>query len=148
MEYETSDLKLLFFETFSHIGTKDKNIDLIRFALPVILQEIRVVPLGTLVKANLLGGQRLGATLPTKLYLEFFVNDLLDIEAAVFQKLSNLEYEHNENILTIIDKEIPTDGLIITGFYDALTLAVYGRIIYKCVKRKLDASSICDLKEC
>ena len=80
--------QLLFFDTFSHdslavAGTGELNLDLVQFPSPVYVSEVRVIPLGSKVKANFPGGVRLGATNPNKFDLEFFVNNLKAPGAAV-----------------------------------------------------------------
>ena len=72
----TSTSDLLFFDTFSHEASEELNLDLVQFPSPVVVQEVRVIPLGARVQANFAGGVRLGATNPTAFRLEFFVNDL------------------------------------------------------------------------
>ena len=68
--------QLLFFDTFSHEAVEELNLDLVQFPSPVVVEEVRVIPLGARVQANFPGGVRLGATNPTRFDLEFFVNDL------------------------------------------------------------------------
>ena len=41
--------QLLFFDTFSH-DVEDLNIDLVQFPNPVIVEEVRVIPLGARVQ--------------------------------------------------------------------------------------------------
>ena len=70
--------QLLFFDTFSHELVDELNLDLVQFPSPVIVDEVRVIPLNALVQANFPGGMsmRMGATNPTRFRLEFYVNDL------------------------------------------------------------------------
>ena len=58
---------------------------------PVIVEEIRVIPLGARVQANFPGGVRLGATNPANFNLEFFVNDLSKSGASTFESLGALD---------------------------------------------------------
>ena len=70
---------------------------------------------------------RLGATLPNKFNLEFFVNDLTKPTASTFSSLGKLDYDHHCQIcLSTSTKKIRTDGLVLRGHYKAVTLAVYG----------------------
>ena len=122
--------QLLFLDTFSHEEV-DLNLDLVQFPSFVVVEEVRVIPLGGKVHVNFPGGKanmRLGATLPNKFTLEFFVNDLMKPTASTFSSLGVLDYDNHGQIgLTITNnKRIPTDGLVLRGHYNAVTLAVYG----------------------
>ena len=117
--------QLLFLDTFSHEDT-ELNLDLVQFPSSVIVDEVRVIPLGGKVHLN--GkNMRLGATLPNKFNLEFFVNDLTKPTASTFSSLGKLDYDHHCQIcLSTSTKKIRTDGLVLRGHYKAVTLAVYG----------------------
>ena len=117
--------QLLFLDTFSH-EVDDLNLDLVQFPSSVIVEEVRVIPLGG--KVHLSGkNMRLGATLPNKFNLEFFVNDLTKPMASTFSSLGKLDYDHDGQIcLNTTSKKIRTDGLVLRGHYSAVTLAVYG----------------------
>jgi hypothetical protein len=47
--------QLLFFDTFSHEIVEELNLDLVQFPNPVIVEEVRVIPLGAKVQANFPG---------------------------------------------------------------------------------------------
>lgn len=120
--------QLLFLDTFSH-ETTDLNLDIVQFPSSVVVEEVRVIPLGGKVHVNFPGGMnmRLGATLPNKFNLEFFVNDLTKTTASTFSSLGMLSYDHERQIrLCTGPKRILTDGLVLRGHYNAVTLAVYG----------------------
>ena len=118
--------QLLFFDTFSH-DVEDLNIDLVQFPNPVIVEEVRVIPLGARVQVNIGGGERRGATLPTRFKLEFFANDVTKPSASTFSSLGILPYDQNGQIhLSTATRKIPTDGLVLRGLYSTITLAVYG----------------------
>lgn len=68
---------------------------------------------------------RLGATNPSKFGIEFFVNDLGKPGVSTFEKLGKLEYNQN-NCINLDCDRIPTDGLVLRGWYSTITLAVYG----------------------
>ncbi|XP_065211806.1 protein virilizer [Planococcus citri] len=120
--------ELLFFDTFSHGSTQELNLDLVQFTNPVYVTEIRIIPLGARVQADFPGGVRLGATNPSEFSIEFFVNDL-STPGATFQNIGILEYNQNGPIHHVCEnKQIPTDGLILRGWYTTVTLAVYGFI--------------------
>ena len=57
----------------------------------MIVEEVRVIPLGARVQANFPGGVRLGATNPAQFQLEFFVNDLSKSGASTFESLGILQ---------------------------------------------------------
>lgn len=106
-------------------------MDLVQFPKPVYITEVRIIPLGARVKADFAGGDRLGATNPSKFNIEFFVNDL-GKPGSSFESLGNLEYNQNDCIhLDCVKKDvrqIPTDGLVLRGWYTTITLAVYGTL--------------------
>lgn len=106
-------------------------MDLVQFPKPVYITEVRIIPLGARVKADFAGGDRLGATNPSKFSIEFFVNDL-GKPGSSFESLGNLEYNQNDCIhLDCVKKDvrqIPTDGLVLRGWYTTITLAVYGTL--------------------
>ncbi|KAH8356304.1 hypothetical protein KR200_006556 [Drosophila serrata] len=119
--------ELLFFDTFSHEEVTDINLDLVQFPKPVFITQVRIIPLGARVQADFPGGVRLGATNPSKFDLEFFVNDLGMPGASAFENLGLLRYNQNDCIhLDCSQEKIPTDGLVLRGWYSTITLAVYG----------------------
>ncbi|XP_014279461.1 protein virilizer isoform X2 [Halyomorpha halys] len=122
-----SELELLFFDTFSHESNEEINLDLVQFPKPVFIGEVRVIPLGARVQADFPGGVRLGATNPSQFKIEFFVNDLSKPSASTFENLGSIDYNQNGNIHLECDhRHIPTDGLVLKGWYTTITLAVYG----------------------
>lgn len=69
------------------------------------------------------------ATNPSQFEIEFFVNDLSKPGASTFESLGGLEYKQNVHIqLECERKQIPTDGLVLRGWYTTITLAVYGTL--------------------
>ncbi|XP_011291101.1 protein virilizer [Musca domestica] len=125
---DTEDVsELLFFDTFSHESDADINLDLVQFPKPVFITQVRIIPLGARVQADFPGGVRLGATNPSKFDIEFFVNDLGMPGASTFENLGQLQYNQNDCIhLECTQEKIPTDGLVLRGWYNTITLAVYG----------------------
>ncbi|XP_041986406.1 protein virilizer [Aricia agestis] len=124
---------LLFFDTFSHDTSEELNLDLVQFPKSVFVREIRIIPLGARVEGDFPGGVRLGATNPTKFHIDFFVNDLSKPGASTFEALGSLEYCQNGQIHMECSNDaeqprIPTDGLVLRGFYTTITLAVYGTL--------------------
>jgi hypothetical protein len=126
-------VELLFFDTFAHDNTEELNLDLVQFPKPVYVTEVRIIPLGARVQADFPGGVRLGATNPSQFQIEFFVNDLGKPGASTFESLGGFEYNQNGCInLNCVPEEtvrkIPTDGLVLRGWYTTITLAVYGTL--------------------
>ncbi|XP_028968128.1 protein virilizer homolog [Galendromus occidentalis] len=124
---DDDSVELLFFDTFSHATANDGtgNMDLVQFPQPVEVSEVRVIPLGCRVQADFPGGHpRLGATNPSEFQLEFFVNDLSRRNASTFVQLGELDFGRDE--IRFCPSRVPTDGLLIKGRYNTITLAVYG----------------------
>ncbi|XP_052231908.1 protein virilizer homolog isoform X2 [Dreissena polymorpha] len=126
VENRQENMDLLFFDTFSHDNAEELNLDLVQFPRPVVIGEVRIIPLNTRVEAGVPGGIRLGATNPSRFKLELFVNNLSKPNASTFEKLGLLDYKANEDIQLGTDVQIPTDGLILRGWYTTLTIAIYG----------------------
>ncbi|KAJ8978120.1 hypothetical protein NQ317_014175 [Molorchus minor] len=129
----TEQVELLFFDTFAHDNTEEINLDLVQFPKPVYVTEVRIIPLGARVQADFPGGVRLGATNPSQFQIEFFVNDLGKPGASTFETLGGFEYDQNGciNLECMPDesiRKIPTDGLVLKGWYTTITLAVYGTL--------------------
>ena len=144
--------KLIFFDTFSHSLPIDGNsLDLVQFTSPVIIHEVRVIPLGTRVQAKFTNGDRLGATNPSSFDLQFFVNDLSHPSSSKFIDIGSLSYQQNVNICMTPNKLIPTDGLLFQGSYQILTLAVLGEVTdmssIESVKRATEVNSPLLLKD-
>lgn len=124
---------LLFFDTFSHDTSEELNLDLVQFPKSVFVREIRIIPLGARVEGDFPGGVRLGATNPTQFHIDFFVNDLSKPGASTFEALGSLDYCQNGQIHMecgggMDQLRIPTDGLVLRGWYTTITLAVYGNL--------------------
>lgn len=119
---------LVFFDTFSHEVNDAPTLDLVQFPKPVQVNEVRVIPLGARVKADFPGGVRLGATNPSQFEVDFYVNDLGKRGAAAFENVGHLQYNQQGPIKLDFDKAPPTDGLLLRGSYNTITLAVYGCI--------------------
>lgn len=132
------NLNVLFIGIFNlfiySVKIQDLNLDLVQFPKPVYITEVRIIPLGARVQADFPGGVRLGATNPSKFHIEFFVNDLGKPGASTFECLGDFDYNQNDCIhLECIPedpavRQIPTDGLVLRGWYTTITLAVYGKL--------------------
>lgn len=120
--------ELIFFDTFSHDGIDSiaANMDLVQFPSPVRVTEIRIIPLGARVEAKFPNGDRLGATNPSSFEVSFYVNDLSSPGASTFANIGNLSYRQNVSIVLTPRIVVPTDGLLIKGDYQTLTIAVLG----------------------
>uniref|UniRef100_A0A182K2F4 Virilizer N-terminal domain-containing protein n=1 Tax=Anopheles christyi TaxID=43041 RepID=A0A182K2F4_9DIPT len=117
-----------------------QNLDLVQFPKPVYITEVRIIPLGARVHADFPGGVRLGATNPSNFHIQLYVNDLGKPGAPIFESLGELEYNQNNCIHLQCSggpgvgtgpgeefvRRIPTDGLVLKGWYTTMTLAVYG----------------------
>ena len=119
----------MFFDTFSHDAgsTVDgPNLDLVQFSRPVVIRDVRIIPLGTKVQAEFPGGGfRLGATNPSQFPLELYVTNLNKKGASAFEPLGVLNYKHNQEIQFIPGSRVPTDGLVLRGLYCTITVAVF-----------------------
>uniref|UniRef100_A0A6G1SEV5 Protein virilizer n=1 Tax=Aceria tosichella TaxID=561515 RepID=A0A6G1SEV5_9ACAR len=119
---------LLFFDTFSHSNSEKDNFDLVQFPSPVIIDLIKIVPLGQPIEANIPGNVRLGATNPSKCELEFFINDLNKQDAHTMTDLGKFHCSDKDTDFTP-PLQIQTDGLLLRGSYRTLTLAIFGQIV-------------------
>ncbi|KAE8599252.1 hypothetical protein XENTR_v10017120 [Xenopus tropicalis] len=95
-----SAMELLFLDTFKHQNSEQgSNVDVVRFPCVVYINEVRVIPPG--VRAH---------------------NSLPDSRAY------GLDYDENSSIIFRPNAKINTDGLVLKGWYNCLTLAVYGSV--------------------
>lgn len=118
---------LLFFDTFSHSGSEKDNFDLVQFPSPVVIDLIKIVPLGQPIEAKIPGNVRLGATNPSNCELEFFINDLSKQDAHTMMDLGKFYCSEKETDFNP-PSQIQTDGLLLRGSYRTLTLAIFGQI--------------------
>lgn len=118
---------LLFFDTFSHSVGDKFNFDLVQFPSPVIIDLIKIVPLGQPIEANIPGNVRLGATNPSNCEVEFFINDLTKQDAHTMTDLGKLNCSEKKTDFSP-PIQIQTDGLLLRGSYRTLTLAIFGQI--------------------
>lgn len=118
---------LLFFDTFSHSGQEKDNFDLVQFPSPVVIDLIKIVPLGQPIEAKIPGNVRLGATNPSNCELEFFINDLTKQDAHTMTDLGKFYCNEKETDFNP-PLQIQTDGLLLRGSYRTLTLAIFGQI--------------------
>eukprot|EP00111_Clytia_hemisphaerica_P023767 TCONS_00070035-protein len=95
---------LLFCDTFVHESHDEIQLDLIGFARPVAISEIRVIPKGCKVHPEI--NDRLGETKPSSFKLELFIKNLSQPRAAVFEKLGILDYEEGKSIQLISNSKV------------------------------------------
>ncbi|XP_074646809.1 uncharacterized protein LOC141902811 [Tubulanus polymorphus] len=128
---DTGQVELLFFDTFQHENNDDINLDLVQFQHPVLIHDVRIIPLGVKVVADVPGAARLGATNPSSFKLEMYVNNLMKPNAATFEKLGVLDYQGDRDSYMQFDTQrVATDGLILKGWYSMLTVAVFGSVTH------------------
>jgi len=121
--------ELVFFDTFSHDSTEETNLDLVQFKNPVIIKEIRIIPLGAKVEADFPNGWRLGATNPSSFNVLFYINDLSKSSINKFTKFGDFQYKESVNIKFVPDELKPTNSLVLKGKYTILTLAVFAEVV-------------------
>ncbi|XP_065669251.1 protein virilizer homolog isoform X3 [Hydra vulgaris] len=115
---------LLFCDTFSHDNEQEMQLDLVRFAQPVVITEIRVIPQGCKVHPEI--RDRLGETTPSSFKLEIFARNLLKPNAAVFERLGVLDYEEGKSIQLIVQTKVATNFALVRSWYKELTMCIYG----------------------
>ncbi|KPM03619.1 hypothetical protein QR98_0020520, partial [Sarcoptes scabiei] len=122
----------------------EPNIGLVQFSCPVLIHEIRIVPLATIVTAECLRSFRLGATNPSSFEINFFVNDLKAKDSSTFLDIGSFSYKDHENYIFKPSMTVATDGLLLTGRFESVTLAVLGRItnLNSLLKKETNSSKI------
>ncbi|ESO02055.1 hypothetical protein HELRODRAFT_161283 [Helobdella robusta] len=123
---ETYDL--IFLDSFSHDNSEDLNLDLVQFSNSVIIQEVRIIPNKLKVLVDFPGKVTYGCTTPSSFKVEFYVNNLSKPNASTFEKIGILDYHENGEYVIKSDQKKLTDGLIIKGWYQNITLAIYGTL--------------------
>ncbi|KAH9407157.1 hypothetical protein TYRP_012706, partial [Tyrophagus putrescentiae] len=113
---------------FEDANKKDYSVGLIQFSEPVIIHELRIVPLSTLVTSDTLKGGRLGATIPSSFEVHFYVNDLKTKNASTFLDIGSLSYKEHERFIFKPTLHVPTDALFLRGLFESLTIAVLGSV--------------------
>ncbi|KAL8181904.1 UNVERIFIED_CONTAM: hypothetical protein K2H54_034138, partial [Gekko kuhli] len=67
-------------------------------------------------------------TSPHTFQLDLFFNNVSKPSAPVFDRLGSLEYDENSSIIFRPNAKVNTDGLVLRGWYNCLTLAIYGSV--------------------
>ncbi|XP_042319086.1 protein virilizer homolog isoform X2 [Sceloporus undulatus] len=121
--------ELLFLDTFKHQSTEQStNVDVVRFPCVVYINEVRVIPPGVRAHSNLPENRAYGETSPHTFQLDLFFNNVSKPSAPVFDRLGSLEYDENSSIIFRPNAKVNTDGLVLRGWYNCLTLAIYGSV--------------------
>ncbi|KAM3928591.1 protein virilizer homolog isoform 1-T1 [Leptodactylus fuscus] len=122
-------MELLFLDTFKHQSTEQgSNVDVVRFPCVVYINEVRVIPPGIRAHNNLPDSRAYGETSPHTFHLDLFFNNVNKPSATVFDRLGSMEYDENSSIIFRPNAKVNTDGLVLKGWYNCLTLAVYGSV--------------------
>uniref|UniRef100_A0A803T336 Vir like m6A methyltransferase associated n=1 Tax=Anolis carolinensis TaxID=28377 RepID=A0A803T336_ANOCA len=104
------------------------NVDVVRFPCVVYINEVRVIPPGVRAHSNLPENRAYGETSPHTFQLDLFFNNVSKPSAPVFDRLGSLEYDENSSIIFRPNAKVNTDGLVLRGWYNCLTLAIYGSV--------------------
>ncbi|XP_061459059.1 protein virilizer homolog isoform X3 [Rhineura floridana] len=104
------------------------NVDVVRFPCVVYINEVRVIPPGVRAHSNLPESRAYGETSPHTFQLDLFFNNVSKPSAPVFDRLGSLEYDENSSIIFRPNAKVNTDGLVLRGWYNCLTLAIYGSV--------------------
>ncbi|XP_064123974.1 protein virilizer homolog isoform X4 [Loxodonta africana] len=124
-----SAMELLFLDTFKHPSAEQSShIDVVRFPCVVYINEVRVIPPGVRAHSSLPDSRAYGETSPHTFQLDLFFNNVSKPSAPVFDRLGSLEYDENTSIIFRPNSKVNTDGLVLRGWYNCLTLAIYGSV--------------------
>ncbi|XP_036033561.1 protein virilizer homolog isoform X1 [Onychomys torridus] len=124
-----SSMELLFLDTFKHPSAEQSShIDVVRFPCVVYINEVRVIPPGVRAHSSLPDNRAYGETSPHTFQLDLFFNNVSKPSAPVFDRLGSLEYDENTSIIFRPNSKVNTDGLVLRGWYNCLTLAIYGSV--------------------
>ncbi|RXM27031.1 Protein virilizer-like [Acipenser ruthenus] len=111
---------------FNNLQLIITNVDVVRFPCGVLVNEVRVIPPGIRAHSNLQDSRVYGETSPHAFQLDLFFNNVSKPSAPVFDRLGSLDYDENKSIVFRPNGKVNTDGLVLKGWYNCLTLAVYG----------------------
>ncbi|CAH2285583.1 Hypothetical predicted protein [Pelobates cultripes] len=124
-----SAMELLFLDTFKHQNTEHgSNVDVVRFPRVVYINEVRVIPPGVRAHSSLPDSRAYGETSPHTFHLDLFFNNVSKPSANVFDRLGSLDYDEGSSIIFRPNAKVNTDGLVLKGWYNCLTLAIYGSV--------------------
>ncbi|XP_007886132.1 protein virilizer homolog isoform X2 [Callorhinchus milii] len=121
--------ELLFLDTFKHPNSEQNtHVDVVRFPYQVYINEVRVIPPGVKAHNSLPDNRAYGETSPHAFQLDLFFNNVSKPSAPVFDRLGSLDYDENASIIFRPNSKVNTDGIVLRGWYNCLTLAVYGTV--------------------
>ncbi|XP_059840849.1 protein virilizer homolog isoform X1 [Hypanus sabinus] len=121
--------ELLFLDTFKHTNSEQNtHVDVVRFPCVVYINEVRVIPPGVKAHNSLPDNRAYGETSPHAFQLDLFFNNVSKPSAPVFDRLGSLDYDENASIIFRPNNKVNTDGIVLRGWYNCLTLAIYGTV--------------------
>ncbi|XP_051878649.1 protein virilizer homolog isoform X1 [Pristis pectinata] len=121
--------ELLFLDTFKHTSSEQNtHVDVVRFPCVVYINEVRVIPPGVKAHNSLPDSRAYGETSPHAFQLDLFFNNVSKPSAPVFDRLGSLDYDENASIIFRPNSKVNTDGIVLRGWYNCLTLAIYGTV--------------------
>ncbi|XP_067887684.1 protein virilizer homolog isoform X3 [Heterodontus francisci] len=121
--------ELLFLDTFKHSNSEQNtHVDVVRFPCVVYINEVRVIPPGVKAHNSLPDNRAYGETSPHAFQLDLFFNNVSKPSAPVFDRLGSLDYDENASIIFRPNNKVNTDGIVLRGWYNCLTVAIYGTV--------------------
>ena len=94
---------LLFCHTFSHtedhISEEDLKMDMVTFPYPVYITELRIIPMDHRSPEG--KGQQMGRTQPSESELTIYVDNVYNLQAAVFETFGILKYNTKNFMLKV-----------------------------------------------
>ncbi|XP_072324145.1 protein virilizer homolog isoform X1 [Scyliorhinus torazame] len=121
--------ELLFLDTFKHPNSEQNtHVDVVRFPCVVYINEVRVIPPGVKAHNSLPDSRAYGETSPHTFQLDLFFNNVSKPSAPVFDRLGSFDYDENASIIFRPNNKVNTDGIVLRGWYNCLTVAIYGTV--------------------
>nr|CAB3258786.1 protein virilizer homolog [Phallusia mammillata] len=122
-------MKLLFCDTFSQEpadGSVFSSWAAINFPVPVVLEEIRILSRGYCLHDQLANEGQIGSTSPAQFRIDFFASDSNNDSCSAFENLCTLEYKESSQTSVLPPLPFVTDKLLCSGWYQRVTIAVFG----------------------
>ncbi|XP_048385433.1 protein virilizer homolog isoform X1 [Stegostoma tigrinum] len=121
--------ELLFLDTFKHSNSEQNtHVDVVRFPCVVYVNEVRVIPPGVKAHNSLPDSRAYGETSPHAFQLDLFFNNVSKPSSPVFDRLGSLDYDESASIIFRPNNKVNTDGIVLRGWYNCLTVAIYGTV--------------------
>ncbi|KAI6657751.1 hypothetical protein LOD99_495 [Oopsacas minuta] len=118
---------LLFCHTFNHtedhISEEDLKMDMVTFPYPVYITELRIIPINHRSPEGM--GKQMGQTQPSESELTIYVDNVYNLQAAVFETFGVLKYDTKHFMLKATTLTAATK-LLVHGIYTSITLCLYG----------------------